>query len=97
MAGILVAFVVGPMLKLSGLTRLVIAGASAANLTKAILAARPRVSKTLDTNAALQSLLPRLPSMYKRLRLLCQMIVRNFMVQQWADHCCAGVHADMHK
>ena len=60
MAGILVAFAVGPMLKLSGLTKLVIVGAGAARLTKAILAARPRVSKTLVTNAALQALLPSL-------------------------------------
>ena len=70
MAGILVAFAVGPMLKLSGFTKLVIVGVSAARLTNALLAARLRVSKTLVTNAALQSLLPRLPFMFKPLGLL---------------------------
>ena len=66
----MVAFAVGPMLKLSGFTQLVIVGVSAARLTHAVLAARPRVSKTLVTNAALQSLLPRLPSMFKPLAFL---------------------------
>ena len=47
MAGILVAFAVGPVLKLSGLTKFIIVGAGTARLTMAILAARPRVSKTL--------------------------------------------------